>query len=85
MRVPEPFNQKNELHSDDQVSRILKYLYGNQSIGLIRDEINDEKLPQFTTCPIRGSFSPTLRHCVRLAPSASQQGARGVATYCNPT
>lgn len=42
VRVPEPFNQKNELHSDDQVSRILKYLYGNQSIGLIRDEINDE-------------------------------------------
>ena len=30
VRVPEPFNQKNELHSDDQVSRILKYIYGNQ-------------------------------------------------------
>ena len=30
IRVPEPFNQKNELHSDDQVSRILKYIYGNQ-------------------------------------------------------
>ena len=29
VRVPEPFNQKNELHSDDQVSRILKYIYGN--------------------------------------------------------
>ena len=42
VRVPEPFNQKNELHSDDQVSRILKYLYGNQNIGIIRDEINDE-------------------------------------------
>ncbi len=30
IRVPEPFNQKNELHSDDQVSRIIKYIYGNQ-------------------------------------------------------
>ena len=30
VRVPCPFNQKNELHSDDQVSRILKYIYGNQ-------------------------------------------------------
>lgn len=30
VRVPEPFNQKNEMHSDDQVSRILKYIYGNQ-------------------------------------------------------
>ena len=42
VRVPEPFNQKNELHSDDQVSRILKYIYGNQNIGMIRDEINEE-------------------------------------------
>lgn len=42
VRVPEPFNQKNEMHSDDQVSRILKYIYGNQNIGLIRDEINEE-------------------------------------------
>lgn len=30
VRIPEPFNQKNELHSDDQVARILKYIYGNQ-------------------------------------------------------
>lgn len=29
VRVPEPFTCKNTLHSDDQVSRILKYLYGN--------------------------------------------------------
>ena len=42
VRVPYPFNQKNELHSDDQVSRILKYLYANQNINVIRDEINDE-------------------------------------------
>lgn len=28
--LPEPFNQKNELHSDDQCSRILKYIYANQ-------------------------------------------------------
>ena len=40
--VPQPFNQKNEIHSDDQVSRILKYLYANQNIAIIRDEINDE-------------------------------------------
>ena len=40
--VPHPFNQKNEIHSDDQVSRILKYLYANQNIAIIRDEINDE-------------------------------------------
>lgn len=44
IRVPEPFNQKNELHSDDQVSRIMKYIYGNQNIGVIRDEINDENM-----------------------------------------
>ena len=30
IQAPEPFNQKSELHSDDQVSRILKYIYGNQ-------------------------------------------------------
>ena len=42
VRCPKPFNQKNELHSDDQVSRILKYIYANQNIALIRDEINDE-------------------------------------------
>lgn len=30
VRIPEPFNQKNEMHSDDQVARILKYIYGNQ-------------------------------------------------------
>ena len=29
VKVPEPYNQKNEIHSDDQVSRILKYLYNN--------------------------------------------------------
>lgn len=29
VRIPEPFNQKNEMHSDDQVARILKYIYGN--------------------------------------------------------
>ena len=42
VKVPNPFNQKNELHSDDQVSRILKYIYANQNINIIRDEINDE-------------------------------------------
>ena len=42
IRAPNPFNQKNELHSDDQVSRILKYIYANQNIAIIRDEINDE-------------------------------------------
>ena len=30
LTMPEPFNQKNELHSDDQCSRILKYIYANQ-------------------------------------------------------
>lgn len=40
--VPKPFNQKNEMHSDDQVSRILKYLYANQNIAIIRDEINEQ-------------------------------------------
>ena len=35
VRVPCPFNQKNELHSDDQVSRILKYIYGNQVSKLL--------------------------------------------------
>ena len=29
VRVPHPFNQKNEMHSDDQVARILKYLYAS--------------------------------------------------------
>ena len=41
VRVPEPYNERHELHSDDQVSRVLKYIYGNQNIGLIRDEINE--------------------------------------------
>ena len=40
--VPEPYNERHELHSDDQVSRVLKYIYGNQNIGLIRDEINEQ-------------------------------------------
>lgn len=35
VKCPEPFNQKNELHSDDQVSRIIKYIYGNQVRSLI--------------------------------------------------
>jgi len=30
VKVPEPFSEKNMVHSDDQVSRILKYIYGNQ-------------------------------------------------------
>ena len=30
IKVPQPFNQQHELHSDDQVSRILKYLYNKQ-------------------------------------------------------
>ena len=42
IRVPQPFNQKHELHSDDQVSRILKYIYSNQQIAMIRDEINED-------------------------------------------
>ena len=42
VRVPEPYNERHELHSDDQVSRVLKYIYGNQNIGLIRDEINEQ-------------------------------------------
>ena len=29
VRVPEPYAQKLMLHSDDQVSRILKYIYSN--------------------------------------------------------
>ena len=40
VKVPAPFNQKCEQHSDDQVSRILKYIYGNQNIGLIREEVS---------------------------------------------
>ena len=42
VRVPEPYAQKNISHSDDQVSRILKYLYANQNIGIIRDEVNED-------------------------------------------
>ena len=42
VRVPHPFNQKNEMHSDDQVARILKYLYASQNINVIWDEINDQ-------------------------------------------
>ena len=29
VRVPQPYDQTNLLHSDDQVSRILKYIYSN--------------------------------------------------------
>ena len=30
VRVPEPFSDRNAINSDDQVSRILKYIYGGQ-------------------------------------------------------
>lgn len=29
VRCPEPYDQVNTIHSDDQVSRILKYIYSN--------------------------------------------------------
>ena len=29
------------MHSDDQVSRILKYIYNNQDLNSIRDEVNE--------------------------------------------
>ena len=37
--LPEPFNQKNELHSDDQCSRILKYIYANQVSKNVRKPV----------------------------------------------
>ena len=38
VRVPEPYYQKNmPKHSDDQISRILKYIYANQVSGAILD------------------------------------------------
>ena len=30
VKIPEPFSHKNKLHPEDQVGRILKYIYGNQ-------------------------------------------------------
>ena len=48
VRVPEPFNQKNELHSDDQVSRILKYIYGNQ-VSLLSSITANFKIYFFNT------------------------------------
>ena len=41
VNVPKPFNQKSETHSDDQVSRILKYLYNSQDINVIKDEVTE--------------------------------------------
>ena len=37
-----PFNQKVEKHTDDQVSRILKYLYNSQNIDCISEEITEQ-------------------------------------------
>lgn len=40
--APLPYNQKEEGSSDDQVSRILKYLYNNQNFEVIRPEITEK-------------------------------------------
>ena len=42
VKAPQPFNQKSEIHSDDQVSRILKYLYNSQSIDSIKEEVTEQ-------------------------------------------
>ena len=41
LKVPAPFNQRTEVHSDDQVSRVLKYIYAYQNLDVIKDEINE--------------------------------------------
>lgn len=42
--VPKPFNQIYENNSDDQVIRILKYIYGSQDIYKIKNEISCENI-----------------------------------------
>ena len=45
VRVPEPYAQKLMVHSDDQVSRILKYIYSNQ----VSEVLLDQTITQLTT------------------------------------
>ena len=42
--VPHPFNQIYENNSDDQVIRILKYIYASQDIYKIKNEISCENI-----------------------------------------
>ena len=44
MKVPIAYNQNYENSSDDQVIRILKYIYANQDIYKIKNEISTENI-----------------------------------------
>lgn len=44
INVPQPWNQSYESSSDDQVARILKYLYSNQNFNEIRDEVTEKNI-----------------------------------------
>lgn len=46
INVPKPHIQYHENHSDDQVARILKYLYSNQDFNSIADEVSDKNVYQ---------------------------------------
>lgn len=44
INVPQPLNQSYESSSDDQVARILKYLYSNQNFNEIREEVTEKNI-----------------------------------------
>lgn len=44
VKAPKGFNSRGENHSDDQVSRIMKYFYNSQDIYSIKSEINDANI-----------------------------------------
>lgn len=44
INVPQPLNQSYETSSDDQIARILKYLYSNQNFDEIREEVTEKNI-----------------------------------------
>ena len=43
--IPEPMTCISAAgHSDDQVRRILKYIYSNQNIYSVKDELNEQNV-----------------------------------------